>query len=547
MNHQIEERELQASDETPFRIIRRDGEKRSIAHSCKPVVDEKGQLVAIRGSNRDITERVKAENQLRTTEKRLSDIVDFLPDPTFVIDRQGRVIFWNRALETFTGVRSEDIVGRGDRQYAVAICGQRRPLVCDVFLDPGLDLTEYYDIILGNENRVEIEGWLDTPHANYKPYVWALAVPLYDENHELVGVIETFRDITGIKRVENMLREQSQRLMVLNRIIVEANQSTSLRETLDRTLQLVLNSMGFEGGGIYLLEGNQYEAVLHSSHNLTAEFIEEAGTVDPGKTLYRQLFVDHEALFFYDYASVNPRRAVKYDFASVASVPLMAGDRLVGIINVASRQIRDFNAEEKETLIAIGQEIGSLIISNQAREAMRQSEERFRSLVEQSVDGIAIIDKNGTVIEWNRGMERILGIRRDEAVNEFIWELRAQIDPAIQTVEDKDRYKRSIIRALETGNARWMNEYSDFTLVSRSGVIKQTQYTSFILRSSVGNLLSTIIRDITKTKDLEAKLRFLGLHDTLTGLHNRAFFNDEMRRLEKPHNDPTSIIGLRSE
>lgn len=542
VNHQIEEREMKCSDEKIFRINRRDGEERTIAHSCKPVLDEKGRLVAIRGSNRDISERIKAENQLRMAEKRLGDILDFLPDPTFVIDQDGRVILWNKAIERFTGVRSEDIVRKADRQYSMAITGERRPLVCDYFLDPELDLSQYYDIFHGDASRVEVEGWVQVPNAINAVYIWAQAVPLYDQNCRLVGVIESLRDITGIKRVENMLREQSQRLMVLNRIIIEANKSTSLRDTLDRTLQLILNSLGFEGGGIYLLEANNYLARIHSTHNLNPEFVKEMGLLDLREEAYLPLLKDHQAMFITDYAQVQPAHAAKSGFTSVASIPILAGEELVGLLNVASRQPRDFNEEEKETLVSIGQELGSLIISNQAKEAMRQSEERFRSLVEQSVDGIAIIDKNGRVIVWNRGMERILGISRDDAVDRDIWDLRAQVDPLIQTEEDKERYRRGMMRALETGTARWMNEYSDFSLVSRSGVIKQTQYTSFILKSSMGNMLGTIIRDITKTKDLEARLRFLGLHDSLTGLHNRAFFNEEMRRLEKPQNDPTAIL-----
>jgi len=58
--------------------------------------------------------RKQTERSLRDSEKRLADIIDFLPDGTFAIDRSGHVIAWNRAIEEMTGVHSRDIMGKGN-------------------------------------------------------------------------------------------------------------------------------------------------------------------------------------------------------------------------------------------------------------------------------------------------------------------------------------------------------------------------------------------------------------------------------------------------
>ena len=60
-------------------------------------------------------ERRKAEEALRNSETRLTDIIDFLPDATFVIDLEGKIIIWNRAAEEYTGRK-----GGGD-------AGERKP------------------------------------------------------------------------------------------------------------------------------------------------------------------------------------------------------------------------------------------------------------------------------------------------------------------------------------------------------------------------------------------------------------------------------------
>ena len=48
-----------------------------------------------------------------------AEIIDFLPDATLVIDAEGTVIAWNRAMEELTGVPAADVVGRGDHEYAL--------------------------------------------------------------------------------------------------------------------------------------------------------------------------------------------------------------------------------------------------------------------------------------------------------------------------------------------------------------------------------------------------------------------------------------------
>src|SRR5208337_1941017 len=53
----------------------------------------------------EIAERRQAEDQLRAAHQQLSEIIEFLPDATFVIDKGRRVIAWNKAIEEMTGVR----------------------------------------------------------------------------------------------------------------------------------------------------------------------------------------------------------------------------------------------------------------------------------------------------------------------------------------------------------------------------------------------------------------------------------------------------------
>lgn len=62
---------------------------------------------------KQVVRRKQAEHSLLESQKRLSDIIDFLPDATFAIDQAGIVIAWNRAIEEMTGIPSDAMLGKG--------------------------------------------------------------------------------------------------------------------------------------------------------------------------------------------------------------------------------------------------------------------------------------------------------------------------------------------------------------------------------------------------------------------------------------------------
>ena len=131
-------------------------------------------------------------------------IVDFLPDATFVIDREGKVIAWNRAMEEMTGVKAADILGKGNYEYALPFYGERRPILIDHLLKPQGDVGAKY-------RKVERKGALLVAEA-YMPalkggdvYLFLTASILHDSKGNIVGAIESMRDITERRRVEEAL------------------------------------------------------------------------------------------------------------------------------------------------------------------------------------------------------------------------------------------------------------------------------------------------------------------------------------------------------
>ena len=143
---------------------------------------------------------------IKNFEQRLADIIDFFPDATFVIDKEGLVISWNRAMEVLTGVKAEEILGKGDHEYALPFYGIRRPLLIDLVMEPdNEDVKKYYTFQRDGE-AIIAEIYIPT----FKPggiYLWGKASPIYDTEGSLAGAIESIRDITEQKTAEIALHE----------------------------------------------------------------------------------------------------------------------------------------------------------------------------------------------------------------------------------------------------------------------------------------------------------------------------------------------------
>jgi PAS domain S-box-containing protein len=163
-----------------------------------------GRTSELIGLNRDlgreITERRVAEKELIESRRRLADIISFLPDATLVIDRESKVIAWNKAIEEMTGIRAEQILGKGNYQYSLHFYGSRRPMLIDLVLAPEKIDEAKYDFV--HRDQDTFIGEVFIPSFRGGTYLRAKARPLNDSHGNVVGAIESIRDITERKRAE---------------------------------------------------------------------------------------------------------------------------------------------------------------------------------------------------------------------------------------------------------------------------------------------------------------------------------------------------------
>lgn len=148
----------------------------------------------------------KSNELLRESHQKLLDIIEFLPDATFVIDSDRKVIAWNKAIEEMTGVPKEDIVGKGDYAYAEPFYNKKRPTLIDFIFSDDKDINDIYPYVEKKGNTLYAEFYIANVYNGMGANLWGLASPLYDENNKIVGAIESLRDVSEHKRMERQLQ-----------------------------------------------------------------------------------------------------------------------------------------------------------------------------------------------------------------------------------------------------------------------------------------------------------------------------------------------------
>lgn len=140
--------------------------------------------------------------------------------------------------------------------------------------------------------------------------------------------------------------------------------------------------------------------------------------------------------------------------------------------------------------------------------ALRESEETFRSVVEQSHDAIVLADAGGHVVLWNGSAERIFGLPRREVLGEFLWEVQYRAAPEERRSPENRARIRAMMRELFTAHtAPWLNQLQETQIQRPDGARRFIQTLIFPLEAGGDFMVGSIVRDVTAQRQAEAALR----------------------------------------
>ncbi|MDD5025000.1 MAG: PAS domain S-box protein, partial [Methanoregula sp.] len=473
-------------------------------------------------------ERKQTGAALIESRQRMTDIIDHLPDATFAIDLDGKVIAWNRAMEEMTGVHKEQILGTGDHSYALPFYGTRRPILLDLVLREDMETEKIYPNIIKKDNKRISEIHMPLLYGGKGAYLWCIASPLYDTHGNITGAIESLRDITDQKRQDHILITQLNLGLALQSI-------RGLNTTLKTCLHAAIEISGMDAGGIYLVDDISGSVDLILSQNLDDEFVKSvshypAGSANAQMVMAGKPIYTHFNKTGIAYISGQEREKLR----AVAIIPVVSMGRVIACINIFSHIFDGIPSSARVGLETIAIQIGTAIERIHTDEALARSEQKYRNVVEDQTEFICRFLPDGTHVFVNEAYCRYFSKTCREIIGtRFISQV---VDEDKQRVQQHFRQltRQNPVATIEhriimpDGTVRWQ-QWSDRAIFNERGMLVEYQ--------SVG-------RDITERVKIEVELKkfnedlerkVIARTSELSDINQRLIIEMDIRRTAEKH------------
>ncbi len=413
----------------------------------------------------DITERKKAEEKLRESDKRFRSLIQHSSDVVMLMSGDGIIEYVSPSVRRVWGFAPKDLVGTD--AYGL------------VHPDDAQRVRDFH--VEGNETPgvKPLELRMRRADGSWR-FVEGIGNNLLDEP-SVRGIVVTIRDVTERKKIEVGLRESEERFRLLVKgvkdyaifTLVPAGRVTSWNE------------------GARRIKGYEPEEIIgeHFSRFYPEEDLQRGKPEREIEVALAEGRVEDEGW--------RVRRDGSRFWANVVITTLRdEAGRLRGF----SKVTRDIT-ERKNT-----------------EDALKESEKRFRSLVQNASDLITVMGIDGTILYESPAIERILGYAPENLIKSNALDF---IHP-----DDRPQVLRAFARLAEETGA---NPYVEYRFRHEDGSWRhlESSGTNLLDEPSVGGIVFNS-RDVTERKLLEERLIHQALHDPLTGLPNRALFMDRL-------------------
>jgi len=192
--------------------------------------------------------------------------------------------------------------------------------------------------------------------------------------------------------------------------------------------------------------------------------------------------------------------------------PLIADDRVFGIFSVQSEDLIESDIpavtifayqlagawQKGELIEKIRQDVKVQI---QAEEALKASEQKARTIIEQLSEGFALIDEKGKIVEWNDAMEKISGRKKKDAIGLFFWEMQYEHTlPELRGPEKFNHSDKVFLESLKKKDSAKFNKTFEVPFLNLKGEKRIIQSTIFPIFLGEKFFVGNVTRDITEQK-----------------------------------------------
>ncbi|RNC28479.1 MAG: putative diguanylate cyclase YegE [Candidatus Dichloromethanomonas elyunquensis] len=448
----------------------------------------------------NISKRKQIEEELKLNQRRLMDIIEFLPDATLAVDREKRVIIWNKAIEKMTGIPAAEMIGKGDYAYTIPFYGKKQPQLMDLIFQEDEVIKTRYGHFRKERDTLLAETFCPALYQGQGAWVSAKVSPLHDQAGNVIGAIESIRDINEQKLTEAGLRAktaflEAQANASFDGILVvnEKKQRILTNCRIAELFDVPQNILDDEDDALLLA----YVATLSKK---TEHFLDKVN-------------------YLYDHPSEISRDEIELKNGMVLdrySAPVVDNEgkyygRIWTFHDITERKkLETALAQEKKlletTLISVG-------------------------------DGVISTDDQGNIMLLNRVAEYLTGWTQREAKGKPLEEIFN-----IHDEFTKEKCENIVEKVLVSGKTQELGNHT--VLISKNGIARPIEDSAAPIVQEDGKIVGVVLvfRDFTEKKQKQDEIKFLSYHDQLTGVYNRRFYEEEIKRLDTEKNLPLTIV-----
>lgn len=445
-----------------------------------PVMEGKGKVTGGVGIVEDITERKQVEEALRKSRRQYRDLVNRLNEGVGVSDVHETILFANPAADRIFGVGPGELEGKNVREFVTRENLQR-------VLEQTGKRKE------GESGSYELE--IVQPGGDVR-VIAVSASPRFDEGC-YSGSFVVFQDVTERKQAAQALRDERMRLANL----VDATNAGTWEINL-QTGETIINDrwakiLGYEKEELRNINIDWWFDKLHPDD--------------------------------YEITKIKMNRHVNGD-ADFYEHEVRLRHRDGRWIWVHGKGKIVSHTPEGSPLWMYGTDV-DITERKQAQAEVEESKNLLQSIFESIQDGISVLDKELNIIRVNSAMERwymhASPLEGQKCYQAFQGrETPCQSCPSLQSLERLEGCLEEVPLLQGEELKGWLEVYA------------------YPLRDSEGQVKGVVefVRDITARKQAEERVKYLSFHDSLTGLYNRAYLEEEMKRLDTERQLPISVI-----
>ena len=460
-------------------------------------------------------------NELSNFNELIKTYIDANNSLIYLKDEKLKYIFVNKAVMNFFNKESDEIVGRNvydfaDIEYA--------------HLSNKTDL----EVLEGNTFVIDESNWKGKILKSTK-----FPVKLSNGNYGVGAYVEDVTEAYFNKR-------KDEKRLLRNQMLVDilSKNFDSAKEQLDYSLNESLRLTESKLGYIYLYNEEEQEFILNSwtkevmaectvAEKITRHQLEKTG-------LWGEVVRQRKPFIVNNYEMPNAlKRGYPEGHVGITrfiSVPVIIDDKIVAVVGLANKEF-DYDYNDAYETITLMNGIWNAKDRREALIKYKGERNKFLQTLISIGDGVIVVDLDGNVTMLNKAAEELTGWKFNEAEGMHYKEVFV-----LSNENPKLTIKDPIEGVLRTDTVHELGNHA--MLTSKNGVKYFLEDSAAPIKDYKGITIGVVLvfRDVTEKKEQRKRIEYLSFHDSLTGLYNRMFLEEELKRLDTERNLPISII-----